>query len=113
MVTKEQLFHAWKSFHYDKNTETIDSYVSRIKQVAELLNYGEPQILESFKNTLLSKLYWILFSINNLRDAVDAMKRVLTKEKIDKNCQDNLAPLLLSIQKEENNRLFKPKIYPK
>ena len=31
-----------------------------------------------------SKLYWILFSINNLRDAVDAAKRVLTKEKIDR-----------------------------
>ena len=62
----------------------IDKYVNRIKQVAVLLNYGEPQILELFKNTLPSKLYWILFSINNLRDAVDTVKRVLTKEKIDK-----------------------------
>ena len=74
----------WRSFHYGENTDTIDSYVSRIKQVAALLNYGEPQILELFKNTLLSTLYWILFSIINLRDAVDATKRVLTKEKIDK-----------------------------
>ena len=49
-----------------------------------LLNYGEPQILELFKNTLPSKLYWVLFSVNNLRDAVDATNRVLTKEKIDK-----------------------------
>ena len=29
-------------------------------------------------------MYWILFPINNLRDAVDAVKRVLTKEKLDK-----------------------------
>ena len=50
--------------------------------MAALLNYDEPQILELFKNTLPSKLYWILFSINYLRDAVDAAKRVLTKEKI-------------------------------
>ena len=49
-----------------------------------MLNYGEPQILKLFKNTLPSKLNWILFSINNLRDAVGAVKRVLTKEKIDK-----------------------------
>ena len=28
-------------------------------------------------------MYWILFPIHNLRDAVDAAKRVLTKEKID------------------------------
>ena len=52
--------------------------------MAALLNYGEPQILELFKNTLPNKLYWILFPNNNLRDAVDAMKRVLTKEKLDK-----------------------------
>ena len=30
-------------------------------------------------------MYWILFPINNLRDAVEAMKRVLTKEKLDKH----------------------------
>ena len=64
--TREQLFHAWRSFHYDENAETIDAHVNKIKQVAVLLNYGEPQILELFKNTLPSKLYWILFSINNV-----------------------------------------------
>ena len=123
--------------------------MSRIKQVAALLNYEEPQILELFKNALPSKLYWILFSLNNLRDAVDTPERVLTKEKIDKqlsgqsgattpfmkvgdiphsskkvsfNAQDpireqleNLMSMLynMSIQKEENNRPFKPQIYPR
>ena len=52
-----ELFHAWRSFTFDENTETIDSYVIRIRQVASLLGYGEPQILEVFKNTLLTKLY--------------------------------------------------------
>ena len=51
------LFHAWRSFTFDENTETIDSYVIRIRQVANLLGYGEPQILEVFKNTLPTKLY--------------------------------------------------------
>ena len=74
----------WRSFQYDENAETTDAYVNRTKQVAALLNYGEPQILELFKNTLPSKLYCILFSINNLRDAVDVAKRMLTKKKIDK-----------------------------
>ena len=58
--TKEQLFHAWRSFSFDKN---IDSYVTQIRQVATLLGYEEPQILEVFKNTLPTKLYWILFPI--------------------------------------------------
>ena len=82
--TCKQLFHAWRSFTFDENTETIDSYVIRIRQVANLLGYGEPQILEVFKNTLLTKLYWILFPIENLRQPVDTAKRILTKEKLDK-----------------------------
>ena len=81
--THEQLFHAWKSFTFDKNTKTIDSYVIWIRQVATLLGYGEPQILEVFKNTLPTKLYWILFPIEDLRQAVDTAKRILTKEKLD------------------------------
>ena len=72
--TQEQLFHVWRSFHYDENAETIDVYVNTIKQKVMLLNYDEPQILELFKYTLPSRLYWVLFSINNLRDAVDAAK---------------------------------------
>ena len=55
-----------------------------IRQVATLLGYGEPQILEIFKNTLPTKLYWILFPIENLRQAVNTAKRILTKEKLDK-----------------------------
>ena len=82
--THEQLFHAWRSLTFDKNTETIDSYVIWIRQVATLLGYGEPQILEVFKNTLPTKLYWILFPIEDLRQAVDTVKRILTKENLDK-----------------------------
>ena len=48
--TREQLFHVWRSFMFDENTETIDSYVIWIKHVANLLGYREPQILEVFKN---------------------------------------------------------------
>ena len=82
--TCEQLFHAWRSFTFDENTETIDSYVIRIRQVATLLGYGEPQILEVFKNTLPTKLYWVLFPIEDLRQAVETAKRILTKEKLDR-----------------------------
>ena len=78
--TCELLFHAWRSFTFDENTETIDSYVIQIRQVATLLGYGEPQILEVFKKTLPTKLYWILFPIEVLRQMVDTAKRILTKE---------------------------------
>ena len=29
--TRKQLFHAWRSFHYDENLELVDAYVNRIK----------------------------------------------------------------------------------
>ena len=61
--TQEELFHAWRSFNFDESTETIDSYVMQIRQVATLLGYGEPEVLEVFKNTLPTKLYWKLFPI--------------------------------------------------
>ena len=74
----------WRSFTFDENTETIDSYMIRIRQVAIFLRYGELQILEVFKNTLPTKLCWILFPIEDLRQGVDTAKRILTKEKSDK-----------------------------
>ena len=82
--TREQLFHAWRLFHYDENVETPDAYVTRIKQVARLLGYGEPKVLEVFKNTEPNMLYWVLFPVDNLREAVETAKRFLTKEKIDR-----------------------------
>ena len=54
--TPEQLFHAWRTFKFDENTDTVDSYVLRMSQVATMPNYGEMQILENFRNTLLYQL---------------------------------------------------------
>ena len=81
--TREQLFHMWRSLNFYENTETIDAYVHHIRQVAALLGYGEPQILEVFKNALSTKLYWILFPTEDLRQAVETAKRISTKEKMD------------------------------
>ena len=59
--TREQLFHAWRSLHFDKHSETTDKYVTHFRQVGGLLGYGEPQVLEVFKDTLTSRLYWVHF----------------------------------------------------
>ena len=81
--TRDQLFYSWQSFHFDENTETIDAYVTCIRQVATLLGYGEPQILDVFTRTLHTKLYWVLFPIDDLRQVVETAIRILIKEKID------------------------------
>ena len=43
--TREQLFHAWRSFHFDENAEMIDVYENHIRQVATLLGFPKPQML--------------------------------------------------------------------
>ena len=82
--TREQYFHVWRSFQFDEATDTIDGYIHKVKQVAALLDYGEPQILELFKNTLPSRLYYLLYQIDNLNATKETAKRILTKEKVDK-----------------------------
>ena len=54
----------------------------QIRQVATLLGYGEPQVLEVFKIMLPTKLYWLLFLIEDLRQAVETAKRIPTKERV-------------------------------
>ena len=76
---REQYFHAWRSFHFDEATDTIDGYIHKVKRVAALLNYGDPQTLELFKNALPSRLYYMLYQIDDLRMVVGTAKRLLTK----------------------------------
>ena len=104
--TREQLFHVWKSFSFDENTETIDPYVTHIRQVATLLGYGEPQILEAFKNKLPTKLYWIVFPIDDLRQAVETAKRILTKEVIDRQLyEQSSSTTFISIKDNHGRRV--------
>ena len=92
--TREQYFHAWRSFHYDENTDTIDSYI-----------YKEPQILELFKNTLQSRLYYMLYQIDDLRMAVETAKRLLTKEQIDKKSgQATTSPFMKTSQENSKSK---------
>ena len=53
-------------------------------------------MLEVFKNTLPKRLYWVLFPIKDLRFAVEMNKKILTKEKIDRQLggQSSLTPFM-------------------
>ena len=95
-----------EDLNFHENTENIDAYVTHIRQVAAVLHYGEPQILEVFKNTLTTKLYWILFPIEDLRQAVDKATRILTKEKIDRQLsrQSSSTPFI-SIRDSHNRKV--------
>ena len=75
-----------------------------MSQVAAMLNYGEMQILENFKNTLPYRLYSTLINVNNLRDAIDFTKRVLAKEKLDRQLTGQSSTPFMKAS-SNNNRL--------
>ena len=106
--TREQYFHAWRSFHFDEATDTVDGYIQKVKQMAALLNYEEPQILELFKNTLPSRPYYMLYQINDLRVAVETAKRLLTKEQMDKKSgQATASPFMQTSQDSSKSKAEK------
>ena len=97
--TREQLFHAWRLFHYDENAETPDAYIIRIKQVARLLGYEDLQVLEVFKSTVPN--------IDNLCEAVETAKRFLTKEKIDRQMTgQSTTPFMKLTEKKRKSVTF-------
>ena len=84
----------------------IDAYVHCIRQVVNLLGYQDLQVLEVFKNTLPSKLYWVLFPIKDLRVVVDTAKRMLTKEKIDKQLAGQMSSTpFMSVTDSQSERV--------
>ena len=62
------------------------------------------QILENFKNTLPYQLYSTLININNLRDAIDLAKRVLTKEKLDRQLTGQSSTPFMRVTSGDNNK---------
>ena len=74
------------------------------KTGATLLGYGKQQILEVFKKTLPTKLYWILFPIEDLRQAVDTAKRILTKEKLEKQVTEQTSNSLFMSARDGTER---------
>ena len=72
-------------FQFDVTTGAIDSYVLRLKQSpTQMFEYNEGQVLEPFKFILPTGYYYFLFGIQNLIDAVESAKHVMTKAKLDK-----------------------------
>ena len=69
-----------------------------------LLGYGEPQIIEVFKNTLPNRLYWVLFPIEELRLTVETAMRICTKEKIDRQLSDQLVTAAPFMKVSENHK---------
>ena len=66
--TGEQLFYGRRSTHFDVNSKTIYNNITYIRQIAALLGYGAPHVLEVLKSTFFIKtIIGFFFSVENLR----------------------------------------------
>ena len=70
--------------HFISMTEPFNSYATHMRQVATSVGYCEPRVLDVFKDTFPTRLYWVLFHIGDLRQIVEKAKRILKKERIDR-----------------------------
>ena len=87
--------------------ETPHAYSIRIKQVARLLGYKDLQVFEVFENTVPNRLYWVLFPINNLCEALEMAKRFLTKEQIDRQMnRQSSTPFMKLTEKKRKSVTF-------
>ena len=77
-----------------------------MSQLAAMLNYGEMQILENFKNTLPYQLYSTLINVNSLRDAIDLVRRVLTKEKLDRQLTGQSSTPFMTASSNDNHSVL-------
>ena len=60
-----------------KTTETIDAYVTHLRQVATLLNYGEPQTLRNIqKHTSYKIILGIIFHRGPKTSGRDSEKNI-------------------------------------
>ena len=71
------------------------------------MGYGKPHILEVFKKTLPTRLYWVLFPEEDLKQAAEIIKRISTKEKIDRQLVDQSSSTpFMSIKDSYANKKF-------
>ena len=103
------MFQRWRNFQFDEATDTIDSYVLRLKQCAQMLKLNEGQVLELFKYTLPTIYYYLLCCIQNLREAVESAKCVVTKGNLDKQLvgQRSTPYMSLKIHSSEKQKSVK------
>ena len=97
-------FHVWRSFHYDENRETIDAYIKRLltkekidRQLSGQTGTTTPFMKEG--DVYHSNNKTVSFNTDDLiREQLDSLNSMVYN---------------ISIQKEGNNRPFKPQIHQK
>ena len=55
--TRIELYFRWRVMKWDDTSESIESYVQKIRHLANLLGYGEPQVLELLKHSITIRYF--------------------------------------------------------
>ena len=76
-----------------------------MKQSAQILGYNEGQILEPFKNAFPTNYCYVFFGIQHLKDTVDNVKHVMTKEKLDKQLESKSSTPYMSLKTNPSTKI--------
>ena len=71
-----------------------------------LLGYGEPLILEVFKKTVPTKLCWVLFPIEDIKQAVDSKENKNKRKDRQVAGQSSSTPFMSMKDSYSNNKMF-------
>ena len=93
-------------FSFDEITETIDAYVTHIRQVAAHLGLWRTTNFRGGIKTHSHKIVLDIVSYGRLRQVVETAKRILTKEKLDRQLtrQSSSTPFM-SIREGHNRKV--------
>ena len=81
--TRTELYFRWRVMKWDDTGESIESYVQKIRHLANLLGYGEPQVLELLKHSIPSRYFWPLIHTDDVNQCKDMIEMLQTKEKLE------------------------------
>ena len=87
--TPKQLFHAWRTFKFNENTDTVDSFCSKNESGSSNAKLWRNADIREFQDTLLHQLYSTIINVNNLRDAINLAKEYWPRKSWTDNWLDN------------------------
>ena len=81
--TRTELYFRWRVMKWDESSESIEAYVEKIRHLANLLGYGEAQVLELLKHSIPSRYFWPLIHIDEVNACKDMIEMLQTKERLE------------------------------
>ena len=106
--TREQLFHTWRSFHSEENTETIRCMCDGHKTSSCIFRLRRTSNFRGIQKHAPYKIVLVIISHRESKTSrtVETAKRILTKEKIDRQiARQSSSTAFMNVRDSYNKRV--------